>query len=279
VKPVAFDYARPRDLDETVRLLREAQGFAKLIAGGQSLGPMLNLRLAQPDLLIDVAGLPDLLEVREHDDRLEIGAGVTHADIEDGRVADITQGVLTTVARGIAYRAVRNRGTLGGSLAHADPAADWLAALPLLDAEVGARGPAGERRIGAGGLITGAFTTVLEPDEIIRTVVVPRCGSGTRFGYRRFSRKEGEFAHALGAVLHDPTRNVCRAVIAAIDGPPIVVEDAWPLFDGGDGPLDEAAVFRLLDERSIGDAYDRRLHLTMLKRAAADAGLQGARAA
>src|SRR5215210_5184325 len=103
-------------------------GQVNFIAGGQSLGPMLNLRLVQPDLLIDLTRIPELKQIEQTDDTIIVGACITHADIEDGRVPDVTGGALPAVARNIAYRAVRNRGTIGGSLTHAEPAADWLTA-------------------------------------------------------------------------------------------------------------------------------------------------------
>jgi carbon-monoxide dehydrogenase medium subunit len=117
VKPARFDYARPASLGEAVALLGTRGGVVKCLAGGQSLGPMLNLRLVQPDLLVDITHIPELTRVEEDGDGLLLGACTTHAAIEDGRV-------LPAVAHGIAYRAVRSRGTIGGSLAHADPAAD-----------------------------------------------------------------------------------------------------------------------------------------------------------
>ena len=134
MKPAPFDYARPSTLSDAIALLR-SEGSVKLLAGGQSLGPMLNLRLVQPDLLVDIAAVPELLRIETEGDGLLIGACVTHADIEDGRVPDPTGGALPAVAGAIAYRAVRNRGTIGGSLAHADPAADWPLALAALGAD------------------------------------------------------------------------------------------------------------------------------------------------
>lgn len=273
MKPAPFAYHRPASLAEAAELMTGDHGFAKLLAGGQSLGPMLNLRLAQPDALIDVTGIDELRAVSEEDGGLRIGACVTHADIEDGRVGDVTGGFLARVARGIAYRAVRNRGTIGGSLAHADPAADWLSALPLIGARLVIWGPQARRTIPVEALMTSSFTTVLGPDEVIEAVSVPRLSPGARWGFQKFSRKAGEFAHAIGGVLHDPDRESLRAVIGAIDAAPIVVEDASALFPGGigDGP-DRAAVDALFDERGIGDAYERQLHFAMLKRAAREAG-------
>src|SRR6187401_1826338 len=135
MKPVAFDYERPTTLADAAILLGQSNGFSKVIAGGQSLGPMLNLRLAQPELLIDITAIDDLKRAEAGKDTLLIGSCITHADIEDQRIPDVTNGALPSVAAGIAYRAVRNRGTIGGSIVHADPAADWISALSALGAQ------------------------------------------------------------------------------------------------------------------------------------------------
>src|SRR5262245_15797642 len=134
MKPAAFDYVRPATVSEALRVLREVPG-ARVLAGGQTLGPMLNLRLAQPAVLVDITRIPQLAAVTEDTDAVSVGATVTHAAVEDGRIPDPTGGFLARVARGIAYRAVRTRGTIGGSLAHADPSGDWLACLTALGAE------------------------------------------------------------------------------------------------------------------------------------------------
>ncbi|MEE7463763.1 carbon monoxide dehydrogenase, partial [Methylobacterium fujisawaense] len=136
MKPAAFAWERPDSLPALLARLAEAPAGVKLIAGGQSLGPMLNLRLVEPALILDITGVPELRDARVEGDTLVLGACVTHADIEDGRVPDLTGGALRRVAAAIAYRPVRNRGTIGGSLVHADPAADWVSALTALGAEV-----------------------------------------------------------------------------------------------------------------------------------------------
>ena len=124
---------------------------AKIIAGGQSLGPMLNLRLVEPQLIVDITGLAELKQVERRGDELVLGACVTHADIEDGRIPDVTRGAMQGVAANIAYRAVRNRGTVGGSLSHADPAADWVSALSALGAKLTLRSLCGCAHGGDGG--------------------------------------------------------------------------------------------------------------------------------
>jgi carbon-monoxide dehydrogenase medium subunit len=277
MKPVAFDYERPVTLADAAKLLGQGNGFSKVLAGGQSLGPMLNLRLAQPDLLVDITSIPELTAVTDAGDNLEIGACITHADIEDGRVPDPCLGLLRQVAGRIAYRAVRNRGTVGGSIAHADPAADWISALSLVDAQaiVWSRGAA--RPVPVADLVVSSFTTVLQPDELIRSIRIPKLSTGARWGFYKFNQKAGEFAHAIGGVLHDPSRGVFRAVIGAIETAPITIADATSLFGGGFGPdlaqrLDRQAMLRLLDGKNVNDQYIRSLALVAIKRAASQAG-------
>jgi aerobic carbon-monoxide dehydrogenase medium subunit len=276
MKPVAFAYERPTTLADAAALLGQPQLFAKALAGGQSLGPMLNLRLAQPELLVDITSIPELTAVTDRGDDLEIGACVTHADIEDGRVADHACGLLRQVAGRIAYRAVRNRGTIGGSIAHADPAADWISALALVDARAVIWTPRGRRTVAVADLIVSSFTTLLRSDELIETLRVPKLSAAARWGFYKFSQKAGEFAHVIGGVLHDPARNVFRAVIGAIETAPIVVGDATALFGGSFGPgvaerLAEPAVRKLLDGKNVADEYTRHLAVVALKRAAMQA--------
>jgi carbon-monoxide dehydrogenase medium subunit len=276
MKPVAFEYERPTTLPDAAKLLGQERSFSKVLAGGQSLGPMLNLRLAQPDLLVDITSIPELTALTDERDHLEIGACATHADIEDGRIPDYTSGLLRHVAGRIAYRAVRNRGTIGGSIAHADPAADWVSALALVDAQSVVWTNRGSRPIAVADLIVSSFTTVLQPDELIRSIRVPKLSSGARWGFYKFSQKAGEFAHAIGGVLHDPVRGTFRAVIGAIETAPIVVPDATSIFAGGFGPnladrVDRQAVLQLLDAKSVTDEYIRSLALVALKRAAKQA--------
>jgi carbon-monoxide dehydrogenase medium subunit len=274
MKPVAFDYERPHDVGGALALSGSADVAVKFLAGGQSLGPMLNLRLAQPDLLVDLTGIEELKQVSATADALEIGACVTHADIEDGRIPDVTNGALAAVAHGIAYRAVRNRGTIGGSLAHADPAADWVTFLTVLGASVVIRGRSGRRTVPVEDFMTGVFETVLAPDELVTAVRIPRLSANARWGYHKLCRKVGEFAHACGALLHDPARGVCRAVMGALEARPIVFADASELF-GGKAP--DAAAFvpevarKALVAARITDPIEQQLHTVALRRAVAEA--------
>jgi aerobic carbon-monoxide dehydrogenase medium subunit len=264
MKAPRFDYEKPKTLDAALALLAQTEE-AKLLAGGQSLGPLLNLRLAQPELLIDVRGLSELTQASDERDAVVLGACTTHAAIEDGRVPDPSRGLLPRVARGIAYRAVRNRGTLGGSLAHADPAADWVSVMALLDATVVVRSTKGERRLSAAALVTGPLSTELAADEMIVAVSVPKLSVRARSAYYKFNRKPGEFAEAIAAVLHDPERGIARAVIGATDGAPFVIAKAGALL----GKVDEITVQQTITAAGFArDSYEHRVHGVALKRAA-----------
>ena len=261
VKAASFDYVRARDAAHAVEVLTAAEGFAKPIAGGQSLGPMLNLRLVEPDLLVDVRACPDLRGWRDDGDAIVYGAAVTHAQIEDGAAPDPCHGWLATAARRIAYRAVRNRGTLGGSIAHADPAADWLAVLLLLGAEVIVLGPGGTRTAPIAELVTGPFSTTLAADEILAAVRVAKRSNRARYGYRKIAMKAGEFATAFCVALDDPERGESRAVLGAIERPPIAIDDVSRVSD-------TAGAEAFVDECVPGlDAPDARLHAVALSRA------------
>jgi carbon-monoxide dehydrogenase medium subunit len=267
MKPARFDYAVPRSLDDAIALLRDDPA-AKLVAGAQTLGPMLNMRLVQPTQLIDITRIPELSRAEEGADDVVYGACVTHAAFEDGRVPDPTGGALRRVARGIAYRAVRTRGTIGGSLAHADPAADWLTCLAALGAEAIVYDGADRRGIPVATLMTGIFETEVAEGEVLEAVRVPRLSKNARFGYYKICRKTGEFAEAIGAVLVDPDRGVQRAVAGATESLPIVFDDATFVLQAGDrlDPIKEQ-----LRERGLADPYSRQLHAVALQRAAREA--------
>jgi len=271
VKPSRFEYERPADLAGAIALNCREDLAVKILAGGQSLVPMLNFRLAQPDLLVDITRIAELKRVDVNDDSITVGACVTHADFEDGRVPDVTGGALRRVAHGIAYRAVRTRGTIGGSLAHADPSADWSSSLAAIGADVILRGPASERRVAIEHFITGVFEVSLQPGEIVEAVRIPRLSGSARFGYYKICRKPGELAQAIGAILHDPDRSVFRAVFGATGSTPIVVTDAASLFDGNarvaGSAFDSRAAARVLIAAGMTDRFDNQIHVAALKRA------------
>jgi carbon-monoxide dehydrogenase medium subunit len=225
MKAAAFHYVRPQTWSDAVQQL--AAG-ARPAAGTQSLGPLLNLRLAQPDAIADLRHLPDYGGVTIRGDFIRIGSGTTHAAIEDGAVPGRLGEIMSGVARRIAYRPIRNRGTIGGSLAHADPAADWVAVLPALNGVAIALGPEGERPIPLANFVQGIFETALQPDELLRWVELPILPAGTRWGHWKLCRKVGEFSKVTACVLAVPGA-APRAVLAALDEPPLVIADASAL--------------------------------------------------
>ncbi|RAR54886.1 carbon-monoxide dehydrogenase medium subunit [Paraburkholderia unamae] len=267
MKAAPYDYAKPAACDEAIALIGPADGSGKFVAGSQSLGPMMNLRLAQPEKLVDLRGIEALRACRIDNEVVTLGACVTHAQIEDGKIDTGTRGFMEHVARSIAYRAVRNRGTLGGSLVHADPAADWINSMCALDAQCLVSGPGGARTIGNSEWMSGAFTTALEADEILTAVRFTRLSPTARWSYYKVNRKPGEFAEAIAVFIDDAVRGVCRAVIGALDAPPYAITDARELLAADpaatcfDAHLEAAGV--------EAGSYEHEVHRAALVRAAA----------
>ncbi len=233
MKSGAFEYVRPRSLTEALGILAEADGEAQLMAGGQSLVAMMNLRVASPALVIDIGRLGELREVSEDADSVSLGACVTHAAIEDGTVPDASRGLMAKAASLLAYRAIRIRGTIGGSLALADPAAEWPTVLTALGAQAILHSGSGRRTVAAGAFVTGIYQTGIAPGEIIEIIRIPKLSPASRWGYVKFCRKTGEFANALAAVVRDPERSYACAVLGAANGAPIVLARTSALVAAG----------------------------------------------
>jgi carbon-monoxide dehydrogenase medium subunit len=246
--------------------LSAANGGAKLLAGGQSLGPMLNLRLARPSLLVDVSRLQALRQVENRGAAWRIGAGVTHAHLEDAHLPGGE--MLRDVAAGIAYRSVRSRGTIGGSLAHADPAADWPVALAALGASVNLRTAKGTRSMVVDRFVQDAFTTALAHDEIIETIDVPKLSPGARYGYYKFCRKTGEFAEASAAAVFDRDKGIARIFIGAVRGSPQPLADlARRVAEQGQVASREAIAAAIAQEIGELDPIERRMAAGVVARA------------
>ncbi len=186
--PAQFDYVRPATLDEAIQALADGGEDAKIIAGGQSLMPLLRLRLAYPDLLVDVGHLAELRGVTDTGDSLLIGARTTHHDLTRDPLIAAHCGILAQAAATVADPAVRHRSTLGGSLAHGDPAGDLPAVILALGATLTARGPGGERQIGAGDFFVDYLTTALDAGEVLTGITVPKLGPGWGYRYEKFHR-------------------------------------------------------------------------------------------
>jgi carbon-monoxide dehydrogenase medium subunit len=192
--PAKFDYVRPDTVDEAVRALASAGDEAKVIAGGQSLLPLLRLRLAYPEMLVDLGGIDELRGVRDSEDALVIGARTTHYQLVHDPLVAGHAGLLAQATSTVADPAVRHRGTLGGALAHGDPAGDLPAVILVLDATLIARGPGGEREIAAADFFVDYLTTSLEPDEILTAIRIPKLGPGWGYRYEKFHRTAQSWA-------------------------------------------------------------------------------------
>jgi carbon-monoxide dehydrogenase medium subunit len=279
VKPPPFAYVAPDTVEGVVAALAQAGEDAKVLAGGQSLLPLLALRLGRPSVLVDVGRVAGLDGVGVAGDDLVIGAMVTHARL--GRDPEIARRapLLAEVAPFVAHAAVRNRGTLGGSLAHNDPAAEWPAVALLLGASVTAEGPDGRRELGAGELFESYLTTSLAPDEVLTEVRVPAVPPRTGDAFGEVSRRHGDFA-LVGAgarVTLDDRGAVVAARLAFIGVGSTAVLDEQPGVDlhGADPSpaafeqVARAAAARLEphDDLHATGAYRRRLAATLGRRA------------
>jgi len=221
MKPAPFTYHRAHSADEAVSLLAELGDEAKLIAGGQSLVAMMNFRLARPAALIDVSRLSELRYVRADSGALRIGALALHRDLEQLAEPDLLSGfgVLPRAAKYIGHYAIRAAGTFGGSIAHADPAAEWCMTALLFDAEIVARGPAGDRVIAAEQFFQGFLETDLQPDEMIVEVRLP--ASRPHAAISEFARRHGDFAIVAAAAAVDLAGGTCqdaRVVLGGVAG-------------------------------------------------------------
>jgi carbon-monoxide dehydrogenase medium subunit len=204
--PAPFDYVRPPDLDGALKILAEREGEAKLLSGGYSLIPLLKLRLAQPGLLVDLRDVAGLDGIVQTDDELRVGARATHRQIHENPIVVDHYPLLHDVSGGIGDPQVRNWGTIGGSVAHADPASDWPAALLAVNARIVCRSGSGERVINARDFFLDTFTTAIEPTEVLVEIRFGRPGRGAGTAYTKLERRVGDFATvgvAAGLILDD----------------------------------------------------------------------------
>lgn len=274
-------YLRPESVTEALSTLAADPEGTKVLAGGQSLLPVLNLRLSEPENLLDISKIDDLRGVTDGaDGRRRYGACIVHADFEDGRVPDAAAGLLRRTARGIGYRAIRNRGTVGGSLAHADPSAEWPVVMAALDAQVLVRSSRGEREIACAALSEGYFTTALREDEIIAEVLVTPLPPSARWGLCKFARKAGEFAESVAVAVIDGAGHAPAAARIWLGGAgsvPVRLARLEQAVASGTAPA-EADVLALVGEdlsdagaASAADEYRRHLHGVTAWRAVTDA--------
>jgi carbon-monoxide dehydrogenase medium subunit len=281
-----FDYACPTTLPEAVQLLASRDGEAKAIAGGQSLVPMLAFRLAHPALLVDLRKLPDLRGIEISEKGVKLGAMVRWRDIEDDVRLDTAHPLLKAAIDHVAHYQIRNRGTVGGSIAHADPAAEMPGIAMTCDAEIAVVGKSGAHVIQAADFFQGALTTALTSDEIIVEVRLPPWPQGRRWGFKEFARRRGDFALAAAAVFYDRdasgrATNAHVGVIGVGDRPLRLggVEDVLngQVIDETTIAKAEAATHAGVDPQDdihASAAYRRALAGTMVERALRDAAAE-----
>ncbi|MBO0837106.1 MAG: xanthine dehydrogenase family protein subunit M [Actinobacteria bacterium] len=262
--PAKFDYIAAHSASHAIELLTEHGDDAKLLAGGHSLLPMMKLRLAAPDLLIDIGGLDELAGIRVVGDDLVVGATTRHADLAASEVARTEAPLLAHAASQVGDPQIRHRGTIGGSLSHADPAADLPMALVALGGSLEVQGPAGTRTVGADDFFQGFFETALAPDELVTAVRVPR-RPGVPWGYQKFVRRANDWA-IVGVAAIDG-----RIALANMGSRPVRATAAEQALAAGASPADAAE--RAADGTSPGEdmhadrEYRRHLACVLTRRA------------
>ena len=243
MKPPAFDYVAAETVEQAVALLAEHDGEAKIIAGGQSLVPMLNFRLLAPTVLIDINRIEGLAGIEETGTGLRIGALTRHHVLETSPLIEARFPVLHAAMQHVAHLAIRNRGTIGGSISHADPAAELPSMMRLLDATINVLGPGGARQVDAHEFFDGALTTTLEEDEIVTAIDLPALPEEAGWGFEEFARRSGDFAMAgVAAILAVDAGKVAEARIAlmGVDETPMRADAAEALLTGK--TLDDALI-------------------------------------
>jgi aerobic carbon-monoxide dehydrogenase medium subunit len=275
MKPAPFAYHRATSVDDAIAQLSDPDAMARALAGGQSLVPMLNLRLAPVGTLVDLGRIDALKQTEDKGTSIRYGALTTHAAFEDRRVPDRSNGLMPHIGGQIAYRAVRTRGTIGGAIALADPAADWLTTVVALEGEIAIAGAKGRRKVAAADFVIGPYMTVLEEGEIIEAIVVPRRPSSERWGHYKVTRKTGEYADSMAIALHDASSRKVRLVIGATEGAPLVMTKTAAACAQGAGREQVAAILHDELAASGRDLAPAKLHLhhTTALRALQQAGL------
>lgn len=282
MKPCAFSYHRPATLAAALALLAEHGDAAKPIAGGQSLAPMMNLRLAQPAELVDLGDLPGLDQIREVDGWIEVGALVRHQQLADSELLRRRCPLLSEAAQGIGHYAIRQRGTLGGSLAHADPAAQLPLVAVTLGAQIELVSRRGKRVLSAAEFFISVMTTALEPDELIVAVRFPAVLPGEGSAFRLFNRRHGDFAVvsvAASVQLSDGRVTRLRLGVGGVEAVPVHLNELCTQQMGRQADAawvrEVAAGARLAveaeDVERIPELYRRELTETLVARALAAA--------
>ncbi|MDH6690296.1 MULTISPECIES: FAD binding domain-containing protein [Bradyrhizobium] len=279
MKAAAFAYARATSVVNALELLAMHGDKAKVLSGGQSLMPAMNLRLLSPDILVDIGGLAELRGITVRGDVLVVGALTRHVDLLRSPEIALHARLLRDAVAHVAHPAIRNRGTIGGSLAHADPASELPACVVALDATIVVRGSAGERRIAATEFFRGIYETALLPDELLVAVEVPVAGQGSTFFFQEYARRHGDYAVvglAARAVVAAGRFSALRLGFFAVGDRPLLAVAAGKLINATVTPalLAEAAT-ALADEldpqedQQATAAMRRHLAMVLLRRCVA----------
>lgn len=266
--PSPFDYVRATSVDEALSALAEHGDEAKILAGGHSLLPLMKLRLATPAVLVDVSRLDDLSYVRDEGDHIAIGGLTRHRDVETSELLRAEASILAAAAATVGDPQVRHRGTLGGSLAHGDPASDLPAVVLALGGTIVARGPSGEREIAADDFFEGFLETALQPDELLTEVRVPKVGSGG-WSFQKFTRRSQDWAIVGVALTRRNGATGCALV--NMGAKPLRATAVEEALAGGAGPADAASVADEGTEPSAdlnaSEEYRRHLARVLVRRA------------
>ena len=266
-----FDYRAPDDLNAALQLLQHEADNVKILAGGMTLVPMLNLGLLAPDLLISLRRLSELNGVTEHPDAIVVGSMMNHYAVSTDPLVLKLAPLLGMAAKLIGDVQVRNRGTIGGSIAHADPAANYLPAIVALDAEIELAGPAGRRSVPSRAFFCGVMATQLNHDEIIVGIRIPKAKSARGYGFQKFTRVKGNFPIVCAAALADGAEGACKVVIGGATAVPVVIDVAAAAGNGFVADLIRTAIEDVLEDQNGDAEYKREMAVVFGMRALADA--------
>ncbi|MEO3861509.1 FAD binding domain-containing protein [Acrocarpospora sp. B8E8] len=272
MKPAMMEYYAPTGLDEAATLLAEAAADGgKVIAGGQSLIPMMNFRLVRPPVLIDLGGVAELTSMEVTGSHLSLGAMVTTATVASSSLVRRDWPLLAHAATWVGHDQIRNRGTVGGSVVHADPSAEMPAAMLLADARLEVRSATGSRTVDAADFFWGYMSTALEEDEILVRLSLEIPPPGTRWGFREFAQRHGDFAEAGAACLLPPGGRPRVVAFGAADRPfrAAETESALAADPAADAETLRLAVSRDAEQAGVADRAKIRLLAAMVLRAAA----------
>jgi carbon-monoxide dehydrogenase medium subunit len=272
VIPAAFEYVRADSVDAAIAALQEHGDEAKLLAGGHSLLPLMKLRLATPSVLVDVGRLSELSYIREEGDEIAVGGLTRHHDVEHSEVLKANAGLLAHVAGFVGDPQVRHRGTLGGSLAHADPASDLPAAVLALGGSLVLRGPSGDRTVAAADFFQGFLETALAPDELLAEVRVPKM-PGAGFSYQKFVKRAQDWAIVGAAVVRNGHTGIALVNMGTT---PIRATNVEEALASGASVTDAAAVAdegtSPSEDLNASEEYRRHLARVLVRRGLEEAG-------